>query len=317
MSSNFEIMDKPLKGKCLYTPGGFAREYAAIGCNFYRGCPFQCGYCYNRKGLTTKVMGINHAVLEDEFTNIERRPRKYRELSGEEYAYMRFLQEVEKWKDYLRKVGIFFSFSTDPLCDDAFGLTWRCVRFATKEYGIPVKMLTKNADFSSQQMLLFDMVPREYRKLMAFGFTLTGCDDWEPFASKNADRINMMNILHEMGYHTFASIEPIVDFDSSLSMIKKSVRFCDQFLIGLMSSRQANGLPPYSKEECRKFIYYADLYVSSLYSRNPASNHVRIYWKQSVRKFMESDAFAMNIINKSHVSVKSCWSLFNNEDIDL
>lgn len=306
-----------LKGKCIYTPNGAAREYAAVGCNFYRGCPYQCRYCYNRHGMTAKVMGLDHAVMDDCFTKENNRPKKYLNLTSEEYAFEVFKRELGKNVNYFRSTGIFFSFSTDPLCPDVFNLTWKCIDYATKEFEIPVKILTKNADFSAQQMLLFDTVPQERRKLMAFGFTLTGRDDWEPFASKNTERINMMHILHEMNYHTFASIEPIVDFDSSLAMVKKSVRFCDQYLIGLMSSRQSNGLPPYSREECRKFIYYADLYVSSLYSRNPTSNPVRIYWKESIRKFMETDAFAMNIINNSHVSVKSCWSLFENKDTNV
>ncbi len=306
-----------LKGKCIYTPNGAAREYAAVGCNFYRGCPYQCRYCYNRHGMTAKVMGLDHAVMDDCFTKEINRPKKYLNLTSEEYAFEVFKRELGKNVNYFRSTGIFFSFSTDPLCPDVFNLTWKCIDYATKEFEIPVKILTKNADFSAQQMLLFDTVPQERRKLMAFGFTLTGRDDWEPFASKNTERINMMHILHEMNYHTFASIEPIVDFDSSLAMIKKSVSFCDQYLIGLMSSRHSNGLPPYSREECRKFVYYADLYVSSLYSRNPTSNPVRIYWKQSIRKFMEADAFAMNIINNSHVSVKSCWSLFENKDINV
>ena len=63
------MSEKIIKGKCLYTPAGAAREYAAIGCNFFRGCPFQCDYCYNRKGVVAPVMGIDHVVLEDCFTN--------------------------------------------------------------------------------------------------------------------------------------------------------------------------------------------------------------------------------------------------------
>ena len=306
-----------LNGKCLYTPGGSAREYAAVGCNFYRGCPYQCLYCYNRKGMTAKVMGIDHAVLEDSFTKEKNRPKKYCDLTSEEYAFICFQQEVFKWQDHLRKTGIFFSFSTDPLCDDAFALTWQCATYATKVYGIPVKILTKNADFTAHQMLLFDMVPKERRKMIAFGFTLTGRDDWEPYASKNIERIRLMRVLHEMGFYTFASIEPIVDFDSSLECVKQTVRFCDQYLIGLMSSRQANGLDPYSMEKCSDFIYVVDQLMLSSYTQKKTSNMVRIYWKESIRKFMEDDAFAMQVIDHSPASVKSIWSLFTKTDILL
>ena len=306
-----------LNGNCLYTPGGAAREYAAVGCNFYRGCPYQCRYCYNRKGITAKVMGVDHAVLDDCFTKEQNRSKKYRHLTGEEYAFLVFKRELEKHVDYFRKTGIFFSFSTDPLCPDAFDLTWQCARYVTKEYGIPVKILTKNADFSAQQMLWFDMVPKERRKLIAFGFTLTGRDDWEPYASKNLERIRLMKVLNEMSFHTFASIEPIIDFEDSLEMIKQTVRFCDQYLIGLMSSRQANGLPPYQEDRCSEFIYYADREMFSAYVNKKTHNLVRIYWKESVRKFMANDAFAMQTINHSPVSVKSNWSLFTNKNIEI
>lgn len=296
-------MEKRLKGKCLYTPNGAAREYAAVGCNFYRGCPYQCRYCYNRTGMTAKVMGLDHAVLEDKFANLSHRPKCYQDLSGEDYAFLRFRQEVEKWKDYLRQTGIFFSFSTDPFCEKCFSLTWRCVSFATREYGIPVKVLTKNAGLSAQQLFTFRLVPMERRSLMAFGFTLTGRDDWEPYASKNIERVRMMRVLHEMGFKTFASIEPIVDFDSSLKMVEQTIRFCDQYLIGLMSSRQANGLEAYDREECLKFIGNV---TGCLYGQR----HAAVYWKESIRKFMSDSPVAMQIINHSPVSVNRDWNLF-------
>lgn len=308
---------KRIKGKCLYTPNGAAREYAAIGCNFFRGCPYQCRYCYNRKGMTAKVMGVDHAVLEDEFMKIENRPKKYCDLTGEEYAFVRFQQEVFKWQDYLRKTGIFFSFSTDPLCDDAFGLTWQCVRYATKEYGIPVKILTKNADFSAQQMLWFDMVPMERRKLIAFGFTLTGRDDWEPYASKNIERVRLMKVLHKMGYHTFASIEPIVDFDSSLEMIRHSVSFCEQYLIGLMSCRQANGLPPYNVVGCAKFVLAVEALLLNENTGRPLQDRVYVYWKESMRRFMSEKISVSVAIKDLSTSVSRNWSLFTRKEMDL
>lgn len=309
--------EKRLNGRCLYTPNGAAREYASVGCNFYRGCPYQCRYCYNRKGMTAKVMGVDHAMLENEFTKVECRPKKYRDLTSEEYAFVRFQQESFKWQDHLRQTGIFFSFSTDPLCDDAFGLTWQCVRYVTKEYGIPVKILTKNADFSAQQMLWFDMVPMERRNLMAFGFTLTGRDDWEPYASTNIERIRLMRVLHKMGYHTFASIEPIVDFDSSLKMINQTVKFCDQYLIGLMSSRQANGLSPYDEDKCAKFVLKVHALLNIENTGKSLQDRVYVYWKESVRKFMSENTAVTTAINGFSVSVSRDWSLFTKSEIKL
>lgn len=297
-------IEERVNGFCLYTPGGAAREYAAVGCNLYRGCPYQCRYCYNRRGMTAKVMGVDHAVLLDKFSNSNNRPLRYCHLTGEEYAYSRFLQDLSKWKEQLRKKGIFFSFSTDPLCDDCFNLTWKCVISAVVDHGIPVKVLTKSGCLTSQQMVQIEMIPMEHRKFIAFGFTLTGCDDWETFAPKNNDRITLMRSLHEKGYKTFASIEPIVDFESSFGMIQKTLTFCDQYLIGLMSSRKANGLNPYSSDECWHFIQrVVDICKGVTY----------VYWKDSVRKLMADDAIAMSVIQEGASSTSVChdWSLFS------
>jgi len=141
------MISKVLDGKCLYTPNGAAAEYASVGCNFYRGCPYQCEYCYNRKGRNAKVMGIDHAVLECAFTNMKYRPKKYKHLSGEEYALSVFRHEVDKDLEYLLQTGIFFSFSTDPMSDDCVNLTLQATDYAITK-NVPVKILTKNADWS-------------------------------------------------------------------------------------------------------------------------------------------------------------------------
>lgn len=72
------------------------------------------------------------------------------------------------------------------------------------------------------------------------GFTLTGHDELESNASSNSDRIEAMKILHEGGYKTFASIEPIVDLKGSLSMINSTVGFCDLYKVGLLSGKKYN-----------------------------------------------------------------------------
>ena len=262
-----------INGKALYKPKGAAREYAAVGCNFYRGCPYQCRYCYNRKGITCNVMGINHAVLKSCFIN---RPKKYKDIAAEDYALIVFKNEVDKNIEYLMDMGMFFSFSTDPLCETSIGLTMKAMCYATRK-GIPVKILTKNATFSKDVKNQFASLEPCQRRLIAIGYSLTGRDDQEPFASSNDKRIGMMRQFHEWGYKTFASIEPIVDFASSYKMVKKTIMFCDQYLIGLMSNR-GKEYPPYSKEECRKFINNVmNLAIKREYP--PI-----IYWKESIRE---------------------------------
>ena len=281
--------------KSFYTPKGAAREYAAVGCNFYRGCPYQCQYCYNRKGLTAGVMGIDHAVLESCFVS---RPKKFQNMDAESYALMCFVNEVDDYQEFLQDTGIFFSFSTDPWIEETRNLTWKCVKYAVVK-GIPVKILTKSAVITDDVRTFASSLLSSY---IAFGFTLTGRDDQEPNASTNQERIESMRELHEMGYKTFASIEPIVDFDSSYRMIKETVGICDQYLIGLMSSRGTE-YPPYEQKDCVRFIQKVMKLLRK--QQHPA----KVYWKKSIRKFVKGSRAAMNVMWDEDIFVEAGYSL--------
>jgi hypothetical protein len=78
----------------------------------------------------------------------------------------------------------------------------------------------------------------KYKGYIAFGFTLTGHDDLEPNASANAERIEAMRKLHEVGFKTWASIEPIIDVTSSFNMIRATKDFCDLYKVGLESGKK-------------------------------------------------------------------------------
>ena len=211
-----------INGKALYTPKGAAREYAPVGCNLYTGCPHDCQYCYLKRGVLSHAMGGTEVKLKSCFKD-------------DVDASMIFLAELQRHLEYLRKVGIFFSFSTDPLIPETRDLTKRCIT-NTNKYLVPVKLLTKNADFIDDDVFMSWLMLNDFRKdLVAFGFTLTGRDDMEPGASTNQERIATMKRLHEMGFKTFASIEPIIDVPSSLDMIKQTVAFCDLYKVGLRS----------------------------------------------------------------------------------
>ncbi len=121
-----------------------AREYAAVGCNFYRGCPFQCSYCYNRKGLTAKVNGLPYTYLKEAFSKTSRCSKIYQDMKATDYALAVFKKEVAKWYEHLLKHGIFFSFSTDPLSDETAELTTKAALYAAK-LGIDVKIYWKDS----------------------------------------------------------------------------------------------------------------------------------------------------------------------------
>ena len=271
-----------INGKALYTPKGAAREYAPVGCNLYTGCKHDCFYCYLKRGVLSHAMGGTEIKLKSCFKD-------------DIDAGVVFTKELEKHLSYLQKVGIFFSFSTDPLISETRDLTKRCVVTANRN-GVPVKLLTKNADFVHDEVFMSWLKVHDFRKdLVAFGFTLTGHDEMEQFASYNADRIAAMKELHEMGFKTFASIEPIIDVPSSLDMIKQTVKFCDLYKVGLRSGVKKD--------------YYQDedllLLVKELATLHDTMG-TKIYIKNSLRKRLQHPIIGC-------ISVDPDYDLFTNK----
>ena len=217
------MTEKPINGKALYTPKGAAFEYGHIGCNFYTGCPHGCEYCYLKRGAPSKQLGGTDVKLKKVFKN-------------EDDALSVFMLEVEKYKERCQRDGIFFSFTTDPMIKETIKLTWQALWHCVMN-DVPVWVLTKDANFVDEEMLLWDLteVPIVKRKNVHFGFTLTGHDEMEPKASSNSLRISAMNVLKEYGYSTFASIEPVIDWDSAEKMVMWSIKYCDHYKIGLRS----------------------------------------------------------------------------------
>lgn len=240
---------KYFKGKAIYNPSGKAGEYSYWACNFYKGCSNGCTYCYLKKGVLAHAMGRDKPELKACFKD-------------EANALEVFEKELLHNLDELRKHGLFFSFTTDPLLRTTRRLTWKAVEICM-DNNVPVKLLTK-VGFSTWMD-----TPVFFKKdLVAFGFTLTGHDELEPNASTNAERIEAMKKLHEAGFKTWASIEPIIDFESSMKMIQRSASCCDLFKIGLESGKR------YFKREILEFVHQ----VNWLFSESS----IKVYFKDSL-----------------------------------
>ena len=251
-----------INGKALYTPKGAAREYAAVGCNFYTGCPHNCSYCYLKRGAPSKQLGGTEIKLKKCF--------KYKAN-----AISILEKELDANLDYLKKVGIFLSFTTDPLIAETRGLTFETIFRCVTIRDIPVMVLTKDASFVDDAGFIrfLGSISEDERRFVAFGFTLTGRDDLEPGASMNQERIAAMCRLKELGFRTWASIEPIIDFNSSLRVIKDSLKFCDHYKIGLRSGVSKSY---YSDDELASFV--SELAVIHV------ENDCTMYIKDSIRK---------------------------------
>lgn len=272
---------KTFKGKAIYNPSGKAGEYSYWAANIYVGCSNGCTYCYCKKGILAGVMGQDKPQLKKCFKN-------------ETHALEVFEQELLANLEELRKHGLFFSFTTDPMLPETNKLTRLAIRKCLSAKA-PVKILTKCTDWVDDFLKAPDyfisgwsdwMITDEiiFGKL-AFGFTLTGHDELEPGASTNAERIEAMKKIHDAGFKTWASIEPIINLDDSYKMILETLDCCDLYKIGLKSGEK------YPLNDLRHFI---DFVACELV--------VPVYFKDSLLKAagIASESLPSNCVTRDY-----------------
>lgn len=246
----------------IKNPRGAAVEYAKHSFSAYKRCTNGCAYCYLNRGVLSKELGTGTPELRSCF-------------KSEDDVVRKFESELKAQKEQLiADGGIFFSFITDPCLPETIGLTRRCAIMAI-ENDVPVTILTKMAYWpladSSKEMLALGAET----ELLCVGFTLTGHDEMEPNADPTYARADGMRYLHEHGIKTFASIEPIIDFDSSLKMIEKTIGFCDLYRIGLRSGVKSDYY------DNRKLCFFIGQVEGLI---NVKHSNAKVYWKESVRE---------------------------------
>jgi len=256
---------KNFNGKAIYQPSGKAAEYSKWACNLYVGCSNGCEYCYLKHGRGAAVLGGDKPTLKKCFKN-------------EKHAMEVFDKELKENLSELQKHGLFLSFTTDPMLESTIRLTYYAIG-TTNANEVPIKVLTKCVGWVDEFIDFMnnsnsDNEAREWRKLIAFGFTLTGHDELEQGASTNQDRIDAMKKLRDAGFKTFASIEPIIDFESSLRMIIQTSGCCDLLKVGLQSGKK------YNHDELLKFVETVT-FITRLTRK--------VYWKDSLLKAARID----------------------------
>ncbi len=242
-------------GKAIYKPNGKAGEFSAWAANFYNGCTHACSYCYNSRGLTSGTLGGTNVRLKTSLVN-------------EQAAFEIFCKELDKCKDSIIRDGaLHFNFVSDPCLPETINLNWSCIDLAIGN-GVPCQVLTKRADWLGHPAVQNALT---HPNLLRVGFSLTGCDDLEPGASSNGERIQAMEALHNVGIPTWASIEPIIDPNLSFQMITRTASFCDHYKIGILSGKK-----DYTPQMIRGFVAEVN-----------ALNLSSVYWKKSLVEFIE------------------------------
>lgn len=201
----------------IYRPAGNAGEYAPLATNPYTGCGHECLYCYVPLALH---------LQRDEFNAGATLREGYLE---------RLAIDIERYRNYGIRDGhpaeqVFITFSSDP-----FHLGDTRPTAAVMDMLIAGRMAFCTLSKGGSRALPFRRFYRRERD--AYACTLTSLDDrfsrkWERRAALPADRIATLRRFHESGIFTWVSIEPTLDVEASLAIIKATHRFVDLYKIG-------------------------------------------------------------------------------------
>jgi DNA repair photolyase len=199
--------------KTVYQTTGKAREYCEQAVNLYAGCSHGCIYCY-APNATYKTRDI--------FNNPQPRKDIIKNLSID------CLKTTDKTKPVL------LCFTCDPYqpLDQEFKLSRMAIE-VLHSYGFPVMVLTKGGKRGERD---FDLLSSNDQ----FGVTLTCIDNaeslkWEPGAALPQERVDSLKKAHDMGIKTWVSLEPVLNPETALEIIRQTHSFVDKFKVGLLN----------------------------------------------------------------------------------
>lgn len=196
----------------IYQPRGQAGEYAPLATNPYRGCGHGCAYCYVPRVLRMDRRDFDAGAV----------PR---------HDYLKgLLRDASRCQAAGITEQVMLSFTTDPYHPGNTELT-RITLSILIEHGMAICTLTKGGTRALRDIDLF----RPDRD--AFASTLTSLDDrfsrkWERNAALPSDRLTALRTFHERGIFTWVSLEPTLDADSSLAIVRATHGFVDLYKVG-------------------------------------------------------------------------------------
>lgn len=201
----------------IYRPKGNAGEYAPLAANPYRGCGHGCKYCY--------VPNATH--IDRNLFNDGAVPRAD------------FLPRLRSDIGRYRRAGVcdghpadqvFITFSSDPFHPGDLRHTEETI-ITLKNGGMAFCTLSKGG----ARALPFVGLYRPSRD--AYAASLTGLDGafsrmWEPDAAMPWERIETLRRFYEAGIFTWVSLEPTLDAQASIDIVKETHEFVDLYKIG-------------------------------------------------------------------------------------
>jgi DNA repair photolyase len=193
--------------KYIYAPPGQAGEYSLLAANPYVRCGFGCAYCYNPAILhmTRQEFDAGAVPKQDYLAKLRSDAVKYQAAGITEQ--------------------VMFSFSTDVYNPFDTSLTRPSLEII-QAHGMGICVLTKSGMRALADSDLF----RPDRD--AFAATLTSLNDdfsrkWERRAALPGERIAVLRTYYERGIFTWVSLEPTLDVEASLAIVRATHEFVD------------------------------------------------------------------------------------------
>lgn len=199
--------------KIIYKPEGKAREYAVLACNIYKGCQHGCKYCFGSQSLW---------IPRDEY---------YSAANPKKDVIDRLKKGCAQLNSDSPEILLSFIGDVYQPAEIKLGLTREVIKTLI-DHNLKFTILTKGGTRACRD---FDLL-QGYDK-GRFGTTLIflnqkDADEWEPQAASISDRIEVIQKAHDKGISTWISVEPVIDPEQALRLIKELYPVVDHWKVG-------------------------------------------------------------------------------------
>lgn len=207
-----------MKLKVIYEPAGRAREYAPLACNPWIGCTGGCVYCY-AKHMARKEAKVFHC-------------QPYKRIHIERQFTEDCLKLMRSGDDRI----IFLSFMCDPF-----------QKMIGPEADTIYAML-KMAWYYKRSIRTLTKVPSHVRwselnDPIDFGVSIssfgTSSHTLEPGTDLYGTKLDSLETAKRLGHTTWVSMEPVLDPEACLQVLREHQNIVDFWRIGKLNARDA------------------------------------------------------------------------------
>ena len=199
--------------RIIYKPTGPALEYSEAACNIYKGCQHGCRYCFGKRRMSEQQKADYDANSNPKKFFLEKLSHKAARMNGDTpEILLSFLGDVYQPAEMELKLT-------------------RATLGILNENGLPYTILTKGGTRAARD---FDLLEQGRGR---FGTTLIFMDQdkadyWEPGAATIQDRISAIQQAHDRGIPTWVSVEPVIEPDQALRVIRELHTIVDHWKVG-------------------------------------------------------------------------------------